>query len=255
MKKWSIKYHPELSDTIKKHDILNQLTDYLKTRFKLTALLGTELEFYLTSEKFEITEILPELEQMVNHKIKAEKGQNQFEIDLPPSGNADNYASEITRLRETVQISAEKLGAFADFRSKPYLDDFGSSMHIHLSFMEDSRAEKYAEILCHFMPLTLEFFLPLEEDFARLDAKYMAPTHISYGGNNRTTAIRIPDSLPRRIEHRLAGANADPYLVIYAILTSIIKGLDEPDSITPLTKTYGNAYDPEYGLKPIKEKY
>ena len=251
MSKWPIKYHHKLSDTIKKHNILNQLTDYLKTTFNLTAWLGAELEFYLTSEKFSITEILTSLQQMINHKIKAEKGRNQFEIDLAPSNNAGDYARAIAEIREIVQISAGKLGAVADFRSKPYADDFGSSMHIHLSFMEDSKVEKYAEILCHFIPLTLKFFLPLEEDTNRLDARFMAPTHISYGGNNRTTAIRIPDSAPRRLEHRLAGANADPFLVIYGILNSIIKGLEEPGSITPLAKTFGNAYDPQYGLESI----
>ena len=79
----------------------------------------------------------------------------------------------------------------------------------------------------------------------------MAPTHISYGGNNRTTLIRIPDLLPRRLEHRLASADADPYKVIYAILSSINTGLKHPEQIAKLDKTYGNAYDPQYNLAKI----
>ena len=124
-------------------------------------------------------------------------------------------------------------------------------MHIHLNFPEDDDIEKYAKILCHYLPDTLDYFLPSLEDYVRLDSKFMAPTHISYGGNNRSVLIRIPDSEPKRLEHRLAGANAEPVLVIYAMLQSIKKGLQNPDAIPPLEKTFGNAFDLQYGLRKI----
>jgi glutamine synthetase len=85
----------------------------------------------------------------------------------------------------------------------------------------------------------------------RLDSKFMAPTHISYGGNNRSVLVRIPNSIPRRLEHRLAAASADPSEVIYAILFSILKGLRTPSKIKTLEKTYGNAYDKQYNLSKI----
>jgi glutamine synthetase len=121
----------------------------------------------------------------------------------------------------------------------------------YLNFLEDNDAEKYARILCHYLPLTITAFLPKEEDYQRLDSRFMAPTHICYGGNNRTTLIRIPDSLPKRIEHRLASADANPYEVIYAILSSIYSGLKHPQQITKIDKIYGNAYDPQYNLVKI----
>ena len=124
-------------------------------------------------------------------------------------------------------------------------------MHIHFNFLENNEAEKYAKILCHYLPQTIDSFLQKKEDYERLDKKFMAPTHISNGGNNRTTLIRIPDLAPKRLEHRLASADAEPYKVIYAILYSIYSGLKNPEQITKLDKTFGNAYDPQYNLTKI----
>ena len=160
----------------------------------------------------------------------------------------------IDELRRQIIHSADQMGGEADFSSKPFVDDYGSSMHIHLNFPEDDDIEKYAKILCHYLLDTLDYFLPSPGDYLRLDSKFMAPTHISYGNNNRSVLIRIPDSEPKRLEHRLAGANADPELVIYAMLQSIKKGLENPNAILPLEKTFGNAFDPQYGLRKITTK-
>jgi glutamine synthetase len=141
---------------------------------------------------------------------------------------------------KSVKKEAKKLNLEANFKSKPFTNDYASSMHIHFNFLEDNDAEKYARILCHYLPLTITAFLPKEDDYQRLDSKFMAPTHISYGGNNRTTLIRIPDSLPKRVEHRLASAVANSYEV-YAILSSIYSGLKHPQEITKLDIIYGNA--------------
>ena len=54
-------------------------------------------------------------------------------------------------------------------------------MHIHLNFLENNDVEKYAKILCHFLPNTIDAYLPKKEDYKRLDSRFMAPTHISYG--------------------------------------------------------------------------
>lgn len=244
-----IKYHANLAETIKKNNILKELTQEFKLKFNLSTAVGAELEFYILGE--DTDSLVLQLQDKIGCPIKRERGKNQFEIDLPPSTDLGNYANQISEIRSNIIQITKKIGGVASFEPKPYLNDFGSALHIHLSFKEDSNAEKYAQILCHFMPSTLDFFLPSSEDFKRLDKNYMAPTHISYGGNNRTAAIRIPDALPRRIEHRLAGANADPYIVIYAILHSILQGLARPKQIKQLPKIYGNAFDPQYGLQAI----
>lgn len=245
-----IKYHVNLSERIKEYNLLTELAEEFKLKFNLTPTLGAELEFYISGE--DIDKTVEQLQNKIGYQVKRERGKNQFEINLPTSPQPDNYASQISETRANIIQITKELGGIADFSPKPYKQDFGSALHIHLSFAEDQEAEKYAQILCHFMPSTLDFFLSAPEDFKRLDKDYMAPTHISYGGNNRTTAVRIPDALPRRVEHRLAGANADPYMVIYAILRSILQGLENPEQIRQLPKIYGNAFDPQYGMQPIR---
>jgi len=239
-------YSNKLADQIKEHNLLNNICYRLKQEFNLTPCVGSELEFYLSGD-YDVQA----LAEKIKLNIKEEKGQNQFEIDLPPSIDIVDYANNIKSIRQDIIKHSMELGFEADFSSKPFADDYGSSMHIHLNFQEDSDVEKYAQILCHYTGEYLDIFLPTEQDCARLDSEFMAPTHISYGGNNRSVLVRIPDSLPRRLEYRLAAASADPPELIYAILFSILKGLRNPLIITPLQKTYGNAYDPQYKLTKI----
>lgn len=236
----------KLTDLRRKYNILKKIELYFKQNLNLTPIIGAELEFYLHN----ISDI-NELEKTVKQNFKKEKGKNQYEIDLAPSKNIADYAKLIWDIRNKIIDNAKKYGGEADFSSKPCLDDYGNSMHIHLNFLEDEEVEKYANILCHFIPETIDAFLPDKADYKRLDPRFMAPTHICYGGNNRTVMIRIPDSAPKRIEHRLASANADPYEVIYAILHSIRKGLSTYSKIPKLDKIYGNAFDEQYKLKKL----
>lgn len=236
----------KLSDNQKKYNLLENIKKRLKSCFGLTACVGVEIEFYLNN----VTDINM-LEEIIGHKIKTEKGQGQYEIDLLPSVDLVKYSKYIELVREKVILGANELGGYADFSSKPYKDDYGNSMHIHLNFQEDENVEKYARILCYYLSDSLSIFLPKEEDWNRLDENFMAPTHVCYGGNNRTVAIRIPDSMPKRLEHRVPAANADPASVIYIILLSIIKGLTLPIDVTEYSKIFGNAFDKQYGLTKI----
>jgi glutamine synthetase len=79
----------------------------------------------------------------------------------------------------------------------------------------------------------------------------MNPTNISIGKNNRTTCIRIPYSLPKRIEHRLSYPDIDLYIAIYVIVKSIYNGLKNPKSIPHYDIIYGNAFDAQYNCKPF----
>jgi len=271
--------------------ILQKLLDSFKNDFNLTPCIGAELEFYLLpllprdviaspcngrskprrndefllpheiatppseahKEDLLIQSQLTQLEKNCNIQLKLERGLNQYEIEIAPSTDIISYPAKIKAIRRLIAEESIKLGFATIFDPKPFPNDFGSSMHIHFNFLEDNNAEKYAEILCHYLPSTIDAFLPNREDYSRLDMRFMAPTHISYGGNNRTTLVRIPDSRPKRIEHRLPGANADPYKVIYTILSSIHEGLKYPSSIPRLAKTHGNAYDEQYGLVRIMD--
>ena len=238
----------KLSETNDKYNQLEFLRKYFKSTFNLTPIMGAELEFYLS---YNVDVKL--LEREINYIIKLEKGRNQYEIDFAPTHDLVSIAKEINIVRSKIVNQTKKMNGHADFHSKPFINDYGSSMHIHLNFLEDTNIEKYAQILCSVIYQYLDYFLPLEQDYQRLDAKFMAPTHICWGGNNRSVLIRIPDSLPKRLEHRLSSSNADPSLVIFAILDGIKNGLENNTKIINLPKIYGNAFDPQYGLKRIKK--
>ncbi|MFP3017458.1 MAG: palindromic element RPE1 domain-containing protein [Candidatus Tisiphia sp.] len=102
--------------------------------------------------------------------------------------------------------------------------------------------------ICHYMLDTFLIFMPNEDDYLRLDKNFMAPTNVSFGNNNRTVALRIPDLSPKRLEHRIANPLTDPYLAIFTILNSIFLGLKFPDKINNINKIYGNAFDQQYNL-------
>jgi len=102
------------------------------------------------------------------------------------------------------------------------------------------------------------YFAPNADSYKRFTAVYHAenetydnaPTKICWGGNNRTVAIRVPESTAdpqnRHIEHRVPGVDADPFAVIAAILAGAHYGI--VNSINPGEKIYGNAYEPQYKL-------
>ncbi len=217
-----------------------------KSKHNLTPIIGAEIEFYL-SENIDVRA----LASKIGHDIKLEKGENQYEIDLLPSSDLVTLAKDIESVRKNIALFATQMGGSADFSSKPFANDYGSSLHIHLNFLEDNNIEKYAQILCYYLPQYIQYFLPKSDDYKRLDSKFMAPTHISWGGNNRSVLIRIPDSLPKRLEHRLAAANADPAGVIFALLDSIKHGILSYNNIPHIAKTHGNAFDEQYRLMPI----
>ncbi|MCL4171416.1 UNVERIFIED_CONTAM: hypothetical protein GTU68_031750, partial [Idotea baltica] len=86
------------------------------------------------------------------------------------------------------------------------------------------------------------FLAPFENSFARLTTRQHAPIGASWGYENRTTALRIPGGAgpTRRIEHRTAGADTNPYLVLAAVLGTALMGIE--DSLNPPAPIIGNAY-------------
>lgn len=245
-------FNNNLPEEVHKFNHLHSILERLKEKYALTPVFGAEIEFYLyPPDERELN--ITEMSRLFNLKLKNEKGRNQFEINITPHNNLHKFVQEVTDKRQNIKNIASTANLTADFTSKPNLNEYGSAMHIHLSFEEDGNAEKYANILCNYIKITRDFFIPGIDERKRLDNRFMAPTHISWGGNNRTCLIRIPDSLPRRIEHRLAGANIDPIYPIYAILSSVLDGLENSKLLKDHPKTYGNAYDQQYNLEKIED--
>ena len=136
-----------LPENQEKYNLLAKIEDYFKTNLGLTPCVGAELEFYLSAG---LDIVL--LEKLIGYSIKSEKGHNQYEIDLEPSYDLAGYAKHIDLIRNKLIQGSKKLGGEANFSSKPYKNDYGNSMHIHLNFLEEWDIDKFAQILCHYLP-------------------------------------------------------------------------------------------------------
>ncbi|MCC8416314.1 MAG: glutamine synthetase [Rickettsia endosymbiont of Gnoriste bilineata] len=247
------KFIYKLSDHLQKSNALQKIINKFPTNYSLIPCIGVEIEFYLSKNIDSL-----ELQTLLGITVKKEKGDNQFEIDLPPSTNIIEYIGKISSTKSKIQIIAKKLQGKVNFSAKPLPNDYGSSIHFHVNFIDSSALtssivdiDLMGQSICHYMLDSFLVFMPNEDDYLRLDENFMAPTNVSFGNNNRTVAVRIPDSFPRRLEHRIAGPLTDPYLAIFTILNSILLGLEFPDKINNINKIYGNAFDQQYNLVPL----
>lgn len=236
----------KISDSLFKNNQLDRLSKIVTTYYGTLPKFGIELEFYLSDNIN-----YKELENLISENIKQERGHNQYEIALAPSDDLTNYASKISKLKLKIKNAAKTLGGTADFSAKPFIDDYGNSIHFNLSIGNIDVLTMAAASICHHMLDTYYVFMPKPEDYLRNVAGYLAPTHVCYGGNNRTVAVRIPNSLPLRLEHRLSSPNVDPYLAMTTILYSILLRAKDVQTLNNFAKIYGNAYDKQYNLIPL----
>ena len=135
-------------------------------------------------------------------------------------------------------------------------------MHLHISVvnaeglnvfsLEDGRESAsfkhfIAGLQAHGTDLML-MFAPNVNSYRRYVSGSQAPTNLQWGYDNRTTGLRIPASgqAARRVENRVAGADANPYLAIAASLAAGLKGLQ--DQLQPSEPLAGNGYDQAHGL-------
>lgn len=189
--------------------------------------------------------------------ITAELGPGQFEINfghLDDGLRAADWAALFCRSTRGVAL---KHGYRASFMAKPYLSHPGSGMHVHVSLYDTQgnnllaanhqQALRHAvagclELLPHCMPI----FAPNQNGMRRLGGTVNVATRASWGFENRDACLRVPDSDSKnlRIEHRLAGADANPYLVLAAILVGLEQGLEAGrEPITSLNEDRSSGID------------
>jgi glutamine synthetase len=168
------------------------------------------------------------------------------------------------RLKRIVQATAKQHGMEATFMPKPYADMAGSGAHIHVSVLDAAGRNIFASEdpagsddlrhaiggLATHMADSMLVFAPTVNAYRRFKPDAYAPLTPSWGINNRGVALRIPVSDPanRRIEHRVSGADANPYLLAACVLGAIHKGLDE--RLDPGAPVNGHAYRNGTGALP-----
>ena len=186
----------------------------------------------------------------------SEAGLGQFEINLMHVDDMLKAADDAWLFKLLVRGLARKHGFAASFMAKPYPDSAGSGMHSHFSVLDaegrnifDDGSPNGSETLRHALAGCLAamadsslIFAPFDNSFERLVPGAHAPTSLCWGYDNRTTALRIPAGPPkaRRIEHRVAGADTNPYLMLAAILGAALNGIEDKTPAPPAIT--GNAY-------------
>ncbi len=165
----------------------------------------------------------------------------QFEINLHHTPDPMSAADHCVLLRRVIKEIALSLDMVATFMPKPFHEFSGNGMHLHVSMENESgdnvfRGEdELGSTLMHkaigglldSMADMIAVFAPGHNSFKRFVPDIYVPVTKTWGFNNRSVTIRIPagDDDARRIEHRIAGADANPYLVLTAILGGMHHGI------------------------------
>ena len=192
-----------------------------------------------------------------------EVGATQYEINLM-HGDAVAVADQAFLFKYAAKEIAIKHGLNAVFMAKPISGAQGSSMHLHQSVVdtvgrnifstdegdESASFRHFIAGLQAYVPDLMLMFAPHVNSYRRFIKGSQAPVNLHWGYDNRTTGLRIPVSSPaaRRVENRIAGADANPYLAIAASLAAGLAGMDEALSPTEPLLVSDSAYDQGHGL-------
>ena len=270
--------------------MLNDLVRQLEHSYGYHAIIGYEIEWYICDDNGGVNDATrqaycQQLQNMFDDgfydTIEIEDGAGQVELSLPHRADLHSLITDITYVKHHAHEVAKALSLHADFRAKPFAHDYGSGLHLHLH-LEDKAGTRifnkqenvlnapFAHVLSGLLATAPEYrhiFAPDDASYARYVSGYNAPVNYSWGYNNRTCALRIPDGTSElrgmetilaskserqwRIEYRLAGANADVNAVIAAIMQGVLIGLEQKKM--PPAPIYGNADEAQYAVQQIKK--
>lgn len=235
---------------------------------------NTQSQVYSVDNLNHFADVLNDIDELAKLQLipadgaVAEASPGQFEINLHHTDNVLDACDDALALKRLVRLMAEKHKMHATFMAKPYEEHAGSGMHIHISMLnnkgenvlvdgdgEDSALLKRALAgMIDLMPASMALLAPNVNSYRRFQPGMYVPTQASWGHNNRTVALRIPcgERQNHRVEYRVAGADANPYLVMAAIFAGILHGLDNPQ--LPLQEEVeGNGLEQEGLPFPIRQ--
>lgn len=184
-----------------------------------------------------------------------EGGPGQNEIDLRYA-DALQTADNIMTFRTVIKEVALQQGSYATFMPKPFKEHPGSGMHTHFSlfegdsnaFFEAGREFQLSKTARHFIAGILKHapeFTAVTNQFVnsykRLWGGGEAPSHLSWGHNNRSALVRIPLYKPHkgqsaRVEYRGIDSAANPYLAFACLLGAGLKGIEEEYELMPIAE-------------------
>ena len=231
----------------------------------LTPVVATELEFYLLDEANprspreacqvlsidalrEVEPVLDAIEAACRAQgvpaetMLRENGPGQYEINLRHVGDALAAADHAILLKRIVRAVARRHGRIATFMAKPFGDQSGSGMHVHVSLLDRTGAPVFSDgaggvspTLMHAvgglvatMPEAMLLFAPHANSYRRFRRGSHAPITAGWGMDDRSAAVRVITGSPAavRIEQRVSGADCNPYLAVAGILAGVLAGIE-----------------------------
>ena len=194
----------------------------------------------------------------------SEYAPGQMEIVLRHRADILKAADDAIMLKRLIKSAAEKHGLIATFMAKPYAQWTGCGMHVHVSLTDQAGRNVFAAgdpasnpLLHHalggLMATMADSTLicaPNANSYRRFRRNSYAPVSVSWGIDNRTVSLRVPagHAEARHIEHRPAGADANPYLVLAAVLAGIHHGITR--KLDPGPPVTGNGYEQQANRLP-----
>ena len=195
---------------------------------------------------------------------KGEWGRGQHEINFPyadPIGIADMHVL----FKQGVKEIAAQHGRSVTFMAKPSMTEPGNSCHIHTSLWKgqanafwDQKNRNGSKLFRQFLGGLIKysrelsyFFAPTVNAYKRYQSGSWAPTKMAWAYDNRTVGFRVVgQDKSFRIENRMPGADANPYLAFAATLVAGLAGIDE--QLDCGDRYEGNAYvDPKLAALPV----
>ncbi len=194
-------------------------------------------------EMMEDLRLACELQDLPFDGVVKESAPSQYEINMQHVDNPVLAAKQIMMMKRLIKGVATKHGLIASFMAKPFEQEAGNGMHVHCSLLNeqgvnvfDDGSERGTPLLHHaiagclrYMPDSMAIFAPSYNAYRRFQSGSHAPVYATWGYENRTVAVRVPagSHAARRLEHRVAGADANPYLLFAVILGAMLEGMEQ----------------------------
>jgi glutamine synthetase len=184
--------------------------------------------------------------------LVSEYGPAQFELNLLHGPDPVLAADQAVLQRRATMGVAARHGYRASFMAKPFADQAGSGLHVHVSLVDGDGRNRFGGPggqavlrhavagMQHLHAQSMAVFAPSFSAYRRYRAGAFVALSSAWGEDNRSVAFRVPRSgaNARRIEHRLAAADASPHLVLAAILAAIHYGVT--NHLDPAEPAQGN---------------
>ncbi len=195
----------------------------------------------------------------------SEYAPGQFEMTLAHRPDALRACDEAIMHKRMVKAVAARHGMEATFMAKPFEASAGNGMHLHASLLDKagnnafaSEAPEGTPLLAHAiagmqasMADAFLIFAPNANSYRRFKANSYAPIAPTWGVNNRTVSFRVTagPAPTRHVEHRIGGADANPYLAMAAMLAGMCHGIE--NQLDPGAPVVGNGYEATVDAPPM----